>query len=239
MQIMPFECAADYRFNPFDLTKARSHADYPPITSGGWCSTATPPTTSPRSTRPASRPPGWCRDRPEPGQDADGADLLLPQHASAPHRRQLRAAADQRAEGARALLQQGRRDDLPARRLAARLRANCYGGPRADPSKELPTWWVEAAEIGRSAYEKHADDDDFVQPRALYRDVMDDTDRERLVSNIVAHASDGVRDEIQQRVIAYWTKVDADLGARVAAGLGRATATRPGTRPVSSAERAD
>ena len=25
---------------------------------------------------------------------------------------------------------------------------------------------------------------------------------------------------MQQRVIAYWTRVDADLGARVAAGLG-------------------
>ena len=26
---------------------------------------------------------------------------------------------------------------------------------------------------------------------------------------------------MQQRVIAYWTSVDADLGARVAAGLGQ------------------
>ena len=69
---------------------------------------------------------------------------------------------------------------------------NSYGGPQADPSKELPTWWVEAAEIGRYAYEKHADDDDFVQPRALYRDVMGQTDRDHLVTNIVAHASDGV-----------------------------------------------
>ena len=32
MQIMPFEDAADYRFNPFDLTKVWPHADYPPIT---------------------------------------------------------------------------------------------------------------------------------------------------------------------------------------------------------------
>src|SRR5471030_209223 len=34
MQIMPFEDAAGYRFNPFDLTKVWPHSDYPPITIG-------------------------------------------------------------------------------------------------------------------------------------------------------------------------------------------------------------
>src|SRR5437016_7880714 len=34
MQIMPFEGAATYRFNPFDLTKVWPHRDYPPITVG-------------------------------------------------------------------------------------------------------------------------------------------------------------------------------------------------------------
>ena len=41
---------------------------------------------------------------------------------------------------------------------------NSYGGPQADASNELPTWWVEAGEIGRYAYELHRDDDDFVRP---------------------------------------------------------------------------
>jgi catalase len=97
---------------------------------------------------------------------------------------------------------------------------NSYGGPRADPSKELPGWWVDAGEMGRYEYQPHADDDDFIQPRNLYRDVMDDTDREHLVTNIVAHASAGVTAAVQERVIGYWTNVDAELGARVAAGLG-------------------
>src|SRR5215204_2439615 len=97
---------------------------------------------------------------------------------------------------------------------------NSYGGPQVDPSKELPTWAVDAAEIGRYAYEKHADDDDFVQPRALYRDVMDDTDRDHLVTNIVAHASAGVSADVQRRVIEFWTNVDPPLGPRVQAGLG-------------------
>jgi catalase len=98
---------------------------------------------------------------------------------------------------------------------------NSHGGPLADPehASEL-SWSVEAGEIGRFAYEKHEQDDDFGQPRALYLEVMSDTDREHLVRNIVGHASDAVTDEVQLRVIAYWSDVDRALGARIAAGLG-------------------
>jgi catalase len=98
---------------------------------------------------------------------------------------------------------------------------NSYGGPQADPAKALPSWWVEAGEIGRYAYEQHRDDDDFVQPGTLYREVLTPTEREHLVANIVGHASAGVSTEVEERVIQYWTNVDGELGARVAAGLGR------------------
>ena len=99
---------------------------------------------------------------------------------------------------------------------------NSYGGPQADPKLggEL-TWEVPGAELGRYAYEKHAEDDDFAQARTLVDKIMCDTDREHLISNIVVHASNEVTEEIQWRVIAYWSNVDAELGARVAAGLGR------------------
>jgi catalase len=45
------------------------------------------------------------------------------------------------------------------------------------------------------------------------------------VTNIVGHASDHVTDEVQLRVIAYWSAVDADLGGRIAEGLGQDTGT--------------
>ena len=124
MQIMPFEEAADYRFNPFDLTKVWPHADYPPITIGRMVLDRNPENHF-AEVEQAGFAPAQARagHRAEPGQDADGPDLLLPRHAPAPDRRELRAAADQRAEVPRALLQQGRRDDLPPRRVAARLRA--------------------------------------------------------------------------------------------------------------------
>jgi catalase len=93
---------------------------------------------------------------------------------------------------------------------------------------------VEAGELGRYAYEKHAEDDDFGQPGTLYREVMSDTDREHLVTNIVGHASDEVSDEMQLRVIAYWTNVDPELGARVAAGLGSPRSAGPVVAPGRS-----
>jgi catalase len=52
-------------------------------------------------------------------------------------------------------------------------------------------------------------------------DVTRQADRDHLVSNVVAHASDGVSGDVQARVVDCWTNVDAELSARVAAGLGR------------------
>ncbi len=112
---------------------------------------------------------------------------------------------------------------------------NSYGGPEPDPATENPTWWTEAGELGRYDYTKHPDDDDCVQPRALYREVMSDRDRDHLVTNIVAHASDGVSEPIQARVVSYWTNVDAGLGARVAAGLGHGNGAGGAQSAVSGA----
>jgi catalase len=51
------------------------------------------------------------------------------------------------------------------------------------------------------------------------RQVMNDTDRDPLVTNIVGHASDGVTEEMRHRVIACWANVDVEISARVAADL--------------------
>jgi catalase len=70
----------------------------------------------------------------------------------------------------------------------------------------------------------------------MYREVMSDTDREHLVTNIVGHASDDVSEEMQLRVIAYWTNVDPQLGARVAAGLGHGNGSTDGHASAQAAE---
>jgi len=62
-----------------------------------------------------------------------------------------------------------------------------------------PSWFVDGGEIVRAAYEAHTDDDDFIQPGALYREVMSPADRDHLAGNIVSALSQGVERFIQER----------------------------------------
>src|SRR5260221_346230 len=98
---------------------------------------------------------------------------------------------------------------------------NSYGGPQADSLHYTDPGWFTSGEIMRSAYTPHAEDNDFVQPGNLYRQVLSETDQQHLVNNIVTHMSQGVERFIQERTVKnYWRLVDPDLGARVAKGLG-------------------
>jgi catalase len=230
MQIMPWADAADYRFIPFDLTKVWPHADYPPITVGRMVLDRNPANhfaeVDQAGFAPARLVPGigLSPDKMLMGRIFSYHDTHL--HRLGPNYEQLPINAP------RCPVHTYSKDGpMTYRHTGAQpvYTPNSYGGPEADPSKELPTWMVEAGDLGRYAYEKHRDDDDYVQPRALYRDVMNDTDRDHLVTNIVAHAGDGVSAPIQERVVEYWTNVDAGLGARVADGLGR------GVTPIDEA----
>jgi catalase len=231
MQIMPFEEAADYRFNPFDITKVWPHPDYPPITVGRLVLDRNPENHFAEVEQAAFAPSnlvpgiGLSPDKMLMGRVFSYHDTHL--HRIGPNYQQLPVNAP------KSHVHSYSKDGPMAYRHAGSqpvYAPNSYGGPQADPSRELPTWWVEAAEIGRYAYEKHAEDDDFVQPGALYRDVMDGTAREHLVTNIVAHASDDVSEDVQRRVIEYWTNVDPELGGRVASGLGASSLDGKGAR---------
>jgi catalase len=220
MQIMPFEDAVSYRFNPFDMTKVWPHADYPPITVGRMVLDRNPANhfaeVEQAAFSPSSLVPGigLSPDKMLMGRVFSYHDTHL--HRIGANYEQLPVNAPK--SPVHAYTKDG---PMTYRHAGAQpiYAPNSYGGPRADPSKELPTWWVEAGEIGRYAYELHAEDDDFSQPGILYRDVMSQADRDHLVTNIVTHVSAGVSPAVQSRVVEYWASVDAGLGARVAAGL--------------------
>jgi catalase len=221
MQIMPFEDAASYRFNPFDVTKVWPHADYPQIPIGRMVLDRNPENHFAEVEQAAFGPTNLV-----PGIGLSPDKMLMGRVFSYhdAHLHRIGANYEQLPINAPKSPVHSYNKDAPMtyRHAGAQpmYAPNSYGGPQADPSKELPTWWVEAAELGRYAYEKHAADDDFVQPGMLYRDVMTSKDRQHLVNNIVGHAGAGVSTLVQDRVIRYWTNVDAELGARVASGLG-------------------
>ena len=71
----------------------------------------------------------------------------------------------------------------------------------------------------RTAYTLRPEDDDWSQAGVMVREVLDDAARERLVSNIVGHVSDGVKEPVLSRVFEYWRNVDAELGKKVEEGV--------------------
>jgi catalase len=230
VQVMPFEDALSYRFNPFDLTKVWPHADYPPIPVGRMVLDRNPGNHFAEveqagfSVANLVRGIGLSPDKMLMGRIFSYYDTQL--HRIGANHQQLPINAP------RSPVHSYAKDGPMAYRHAGSqpvYAPNSLGGPEADPGAEPPGWWVEAGEIARYAYEKHRDDDDFLQARALYRDVMTPVDRDHLVENIVGHASDGVSPELQKRVVTYWTNVDPSLGAKVAAGL-RGSDTAAGAR---------
>jgi catalase len=231
MQLMPFAEAAEYRFNPFDLTKVWPHGDYPPIEVGRLVLDRNPANffaeVEQAGFSPANLVPGigLSPDKMLIGRIFSYHDTHL--HRIGPNYEQLPINAPQ------VQVHSYNKDAAMTYRHAGAqpvYAPNSFGGPQADPLRGADLGWpVAAGEVGRYAYDKHSEDDDFGQPGALFREVMDDTDREHLVANIVGHASDEVSNEMQLRVIAYWSSVDADLGARVAAGLGHANSNGAGS----------
>ena len=223
MQIMPFEDAAGYRFNPFDITKVWPHKDYPTIPIGRMVLDRNPANFFAEVEQVAFEVSNFV---PGIGPSPDRMVLARmfaygdsaryrtgPNYLQLPINRPLNEAHNYNKDGPMRFHHSG------AQPVYA---PNSYGGPKADGKRyPEPRWFVDATEIMRTAYVAHKDDNDFVQPGALYRDVMSPTDRDHLVDNIVWHMSQGVERFIQERAVkSYWSPIDPDLGARVAKGLG-------------------
>ena len=226
VQLMPWEAAAGYRFNPFDVTKVWPHVDFPPITIGRLVLNRNPENyfaeVEQSGFSPANLVPGigLSPDKMLMGRIFSYHDAHL--HRIGTNYEQLPINAPLVA-----VHSYSKDGHMTYRHPGAQpvYAPNSYGGPRADAARaEELAWTVEAGELGRTAYAQHAEDDDFVQPGSLYRDVLDATGRASMVTNIVGHAGDRVTSAVQARVVAYCTSIDADLGARVGAGLGVATA---------------
>ena len=162
MQIMPFEDAATYRFNPFDLTKVWPHRDYPPITIGPSSSTTTPkllPEIEQAAFSPANMVPGTG-----PSPDKMLLARLFSYHDTHLHRigtnyEQLpvnRPRSEVHSSTKTARCAHAQRQ--PAGLCAEQLRRSAGRPTRyADPS-----WFVEA---GKS-YQRlrmHAEDNDFIR----------------------------------------------------------------------------
>lgn len=221
MQIMPFEQAENYRFNPFDLTKVWPHSDYPPITVGRIVLDRNPENFFAEIEQAAFEPANMV-----PGIGPSPDKMLLGRLFSYPdaHRHRigtnyLQLPVNQpisevhsyNKDGAMRYKSHGKQPVYAP---------NSYGGPQADPQHHAEPSWFARGEAVRSASTRHGEDDDFIQPGNLYRHVLSRAEQEHLVSNIVGHMSQGVEQSVQERALKLWMQVDHDLGTHVAQGLG-------------------
>jgi catalase len=222
MQIMPFEDAKTYRFNPFDLTKVWPHADYPLIEVGRLTLDRNPTDNHSQIEQGAWEPSNMV-----PGIGPSPDKMLLGRmfaYADA-HRYRIGANYNQLPVNAPHSPVHSYSKDGQMRYQAVSdpvYSPNSKGGPRADTERYgEPAGWHTDGDMVRTAYTLRAADDDWGQAGTLVREVMDDAQRDRLVDNIVGHLLNGVTEPVLHRAFEYWRNVDRDLGDRIEKGVRR------------------
>jgi catalase len=223
MQIMPFEDARTYRFNPFDLTKVWPHKDYPLIEVGKLVLDRNPTDFHTEIEQAAFEPNNLVRGI---GLSPDKMLLARGFSYSDAHRARLGVNYKQiPVNRPKSPVHTYSKDGaMRVENVSDPVYApNSYGGPKADPSltDEAGLWYADG-DMVRKAYTLRRDDDDWGQAGTLVREVLDDAARTRLVGNIAGHLKAGVSRPVLDRAIEYFRKVDKNLGDRVAEAMKKA-----------------
>nr|WP_321399113.1 catalase [uncultured Desulfobacter sp.] len=220
VQLMPFDEAATYRFNPFDLTKVWPHGDYPLHEVGKLVLNRNPTDFHTEIEQAAFEPNSFV-----PGIGPSPDKMLLGRLFSYADAHRARLGVNYK--------------QIPVNRPKAPVNSyskdgamrvinvsdpvyapNSKGGPKADSErygqKEV---WNASGDFVRAAYTLRKDDDDFGQAGTLVREVMDDAQRDRLVSNVVGHLKNGVTQPVLERCFEYWRNIDKQIGDRIADGV--------------------
>ncbi|MDA8161640.1 MAG: catalase [Desulfobacteraceae bacterium] len=218
IQIMSPEQAADYRFDPFDITKVWPHSDFPPVTIGRMVLNRNPENYFAEVEQAAFSPGNFV-----PGIAASPDKMLQARLFSYHDTHRHRLGPNYHllpVNSAKACPMLNYQRDGFMRFDAngggnPNYYPNSFGGPEPEPKAAEPPFEVS----GMATRHRYTHpNDDFVQAGDLYRKVMTDMDRAHLVENIVSHLG-GAQKRIQLRQTALFCKADHDYGRRVAGGL--------------------
>jgi catalase len=215
MQIMPFEEAKTYRFNPFDLTKVWPHSDYPLIDVGRLTLDRNVTDYHTEIEQAAFEPNNHV-----PGTGLSPDKMLLARGFSYADAHRARLGVNYKqipVNSPKVEVHSYSKDGgMRVRNASDPVYApNSYGGPKADPSRTAEALWYADGDMVRSAYTLRKEDDDFSQAGAMVREVLDDAARERLVSNVAGHLLGGVSELILLRAFDYWKNIDIQIGDRI------------------------
>jgi catalase len=213
VQVMPYEDAKHYRYNPFDLTKIWPHSDYPLIRVGTMTLNENPENFFAQIEQAAFAPSntvpgiGFSPDKMLLGRVFAYADAhrarIGTNFDQLPVNQPINGKANRYAFDGHMTFQHGGAAPVYA--------PNSFGRGYSDDEGPVAEGWEADGEMVRQAYTLHADDDDWTQAGTLVRDVFDDAARTRFVDT-VAGALEGVRDDVLDRAFQYWRNVDADIG---------------------------
>ena len=230
VQIMPYEDAKTYRFNPFDITKVWPHADYPLNKVGTYTLNRNPQNFFAEIEQAAFSPANTV-----PGIDISPDKMLMARVFSYPDAQRYRVGTNfaqipvnaPHAAPVFSYSQDGAaRHEFNAPEVPV-YAPNSKGGPVADAALAGSGSWESDGELVRSAATLRSEDSDFGQAGTLYRKVYDDAAKERFLQTI-AGAVGGVKSpEIREHAIQYWTNVDASLGAKLRAELNKPELNKP------------
>lgn len=216
VQVMPYAEARSYRYNPFDLTKIWSHADYPLIEVGRLTLKENPENFFAQIDQASFAPSNVV-----PGIGFSPDRMLLARvfaYADA-HRARVGVNHDQLPVNRPVVETNTYTFDGPMRYQhsgdRATYAANSTGRPYADSDGRAPDGWESDGEMVRAAQTLRTDDDDFGQAGTLVREVFDDAARDRFVDTVAGALSQGVSEPVLQRAFWYWSQVDAGIGARI------------------------
>ncbi len=218
MQIMTPEQAKDYRFDIFDITKVWPHGDAPPMEIGKLVLNRNPSNYFAEVEQSAFSPgnlvPGIAAspDKMLQGRLFSYHDTHI--HRLGPNYHLLPVNAPKAA-----MENSYQRDGLMRfddnGNNGPNYWPNSFGGPAPDTDALEPPIDL-SGQAARTSYDHP--NDDFIQAGNLYRDVMQDKDRDHLIGNIVGHLG-GAQKRIQLRQTSLFYKADEEYGKRVAEGL--------------------
>ncbi|VXB01490.1 vegetative catalase 1 [Citricoccus sp. K5] len=214
-QIMPYEEAKTYRFNPFDLTKTWSQKDYPRHKVGTMTLNRNPENffaeIEQSAFSPANMVPGTGNspDKMLLGRNFAYADAqryrIGTNFQQLPVNKPINPVHTYNFEGNMWYEHTG------ARSMYA---PNSFGDSWSDETGPVDNGWEADGALTREAYTLREDDGDFVQPGILVREVFSDAQRDQFVET-VSGALDGVQEPVLSNAFQYWKNVDATIGQRI------------------------
>jgi len=223
VQIMGYEEAKTYRFNPFDITKVWPHADFPLVKIGHFTLNENPRNHFAQIEQAAFSPSNLV-----PGIDISPDKMLMARVFAYPDAQRARIGANynqlpvNQPQGVPVINHQHE----GAMRYAydetgmPTYAPSSFGGPAADPSLAGEGGWETDGSLIRAAQTLRADDDDFGQAGTLYRKVFDEAMKARFLDTLIGQYRALTVDRVRDRFVWYWSQVDAGLGARIAAAIG-------------------